>query len=270
VMLSVCGGSADLPMLEEMLRSEDRKTRAGLDAMLGCYLMLSGADGMPLVEDLFLKNSKAEYSDTYAAIMALRFLGTESQVIPRPRISQGFHVLLDRPQLADLIIPDLARWEDWSQVERLAKLFKAADKKSSDLRVAIVNYLRTCPRPEAKSHLAELVKIDPDAVKRAETFYAFGGGTGPASSSNGTADAPAGQADKPAMPPRAGQADPQPVPTTESAVNAPTDSVGKLPVLRRTATSVVNPLTYLFVFWIGGGVFFVAQWAILAGFGRGP
>ncbi len=176
VMLSVCGGPDDLPMLEQMLRTEDRKTRGGLDAMLGCYLMLAGADGMTLVEDLFLKNSKAEYADTYAAIMALRFLGTETEAVPRPRILQGFHCLLVRPELADLIVPDLARWEDWSQVERLVKLFKEADKKSNELRVAIINYLRTCPQPEAKKHGAELAKIDPDAAKRAETFFPFGGG----------------------------------------------------------------------------------------------
>jgi hypothetical protein len=39
--------------------------------------MLRGADGMPLVEDLFLRNKKAEYVDTYAAVMALRFQGQE-------------------------------------------------------------------------------------------------------------------------------------------------------------------------------------------------
>ncbi len=180
VMLSVCGTADDLPMLEQMLRIEDRQTRAGLDAMLGCYLTLAGSGGMGLVEDLFLKNPKAEYTDTYAAIMALRFLGTETEAVPRERILQGFHALLDRPELADLIIPDLARWEDWSQVDRLAKLFQEADKKSSWVRVPIINYLRTCPRPEAKGHLAALAKIDPDAVKRAETFFPFGGGGSPA------------------------------------------------------------------------------------------
>ena len=69
--------------------------------------------------------------------------------------------------------------EDWSQVERLVKLFKEADKKSSWVRVPIINFLRTCPKPEAKQHLEELAKIDPEAVKRAETFFPFGGGAAP-------------------------------------------------------------------------------------------
>jgi hypothetical protein len=122
VMLSACGGAEDLPMLEQLLRTEDRKVRAGLDATLGCYLLLAGVDGMTLVEDLFLNNAQAEYADTYAAIMALRFLGTETDAVPRERLLQGLHCLLDRPELADLIIPDLVRWEDWQFARRRGRV----------------------------------------------------------------------------------------------------------------------------------------------------
>lgn len=179
VMLSVCGGQQDVAMIEQMLRSEDRKMRAGLDAMIGCYLTLTGPKGMPIVEELFLKNHQAEYADTYAAIMALRFHGTETKIIPRERILEGLRYMLDRPQLADLVIPDLARWQDWSQLARLVQLFKDADEKSSWVRVPVVNYLRACPKPEAKEYIKELEKIDPDAVKRANTFFPFGASASP-------------------------------------------------------------------------------------------
>jgi hypothetical protein len=172
-MLGVCGQPDDIPMLEEMLKSDDRKWKAGLDAMVACYLTLKGSDGMPLVEELFLKNKDAEYADTYAAIMALRFHGTEVEIVPKKRLLQGLHHMLDRPQLADLVIPDLARWEDWSQMDRLVTLFKEADDKSSWVRVPVVNYLRACPLPEAKQRMAELEKIDPASVKRANVFFPF-------------------------------------------------------------------------------------------------
>jgi hypothetical protein len=268
VMLSVCGGPDDLPTLEQMLRSEDKKSRAGLDAMLGCYLMLAGPEGMGLVEDLFLKNTKAEYADTYAAIMALRFHGTETDRVPRQRILQGFHLLLDRPEVADLIIPDMIRWEDWSQVERLVKLFKEADKKSNWVRVPIINYLRKCPRPEAKEPLAELAKMDPEAFKRAETFFPSGGENGAASSAFAEAGVPAapGDNEKTASPAKA--ASPSSEATEDAAPSAPADSASQTPILHRTAASDANPLTYLVVFWILGGVFFVAQWAVLIGWGR--
>jgi hypothetical protein len=129
---------------------------------------------MPLVEELFLRNQQAEYADTYAAIMALRFHGSETDILPRERILQGLRLMLDRPQLADLVIPDLARWEDWTVMGRLVRLFKEADEKSSWVRVPVINYLRACPLPEAQQSIQELEKIDPAAVKRANTFFPFG------------------------------------------------------------------------------------------------
>jgi hypothetical protein len=188
-MLGVCGGPQDIPMLEQLLKSSDKLDKAGLDAMIGCYLTLRGADGMPLIEDLFLRNPMAEYADTYAAIMALRFHGSETDVIPRARVLQGLRCLLSRPSLADLVIADLARWEDWSAMDRLVELFKNADEKSSWVRVPVINYLRACPLPEAEKHLVELEKIDPAAVKRANTFFPFGGGS-PAPSSPPSSPSP--------------------------------------------------------------------------------
>jgi hypothetical protein len=141
-LLGICGTQDDLPMLETLLKSGERRKKAGLDALIGCYLTLRGAEGMPLIEDLFIKNKKSEYADTYAAIMALRFHGTESDVIPRKRILEAMRYMLERPQLADLVIPDLARWEDWSQVDRLVKLFKDADEQTSWVRVPVVNSFR--------------------------------------------------------------------------------------------------------------------------------
>jgi hypothetical protein len=169
------------------MQSKDRQTKLGLDALISAYLMLKGVDGMPVIESAYLSNKDAEYTDTYSAIMALRFHGQEENVIPRERLLAGLRTMLDRPQLADLVIPDLARWEDWSAVDRLATLFKNADEESSWVRIPVIKYLQACPLPEAKTKLAELAKIDPEVVKRANTFFPFG--TAPA----GSAKVPAGE-----------------------------------------------------------------------------
>lgn len=173
-MLGVCGGDKDLPMLEEMLKSDERQYKSGLDALVACYLTLKGPEGMPLIEELFLKNQKSEYPDTYAAIMALRFHGTETDIVPQKRIVLALRHILDRPAIADLVIPDLARWEDWESLDKLVELFRNADEKSIFVRPPVVMFVRACPLPEAKEKLKELEKIDPAAVKRANTFFPFG------------------------------------------------------------------------------------------------
>lgn len=186
-MLGVCGSDKDLPLLEEMLKSDERQYKSGLDALIGCYLTLKGPEGMPLIEDLFLKNKKSEYPDTYAAIMALRFHGTEADVIPVKRVVEALRHILDRPQIADLVIPDLARWEDWDSLDRLVELYRNADEKSIFVRPPVVMFVRACPLPEAKEKLKELEKIDPAAVKRANTFFPFGPPKPPADAKTSTA-----------------------------------------------------------------------------------
>ena len=171
VLLGISGKAEDAKLLETLLRSEDPNKRAGLDAMIACYVTLLGDDGLKLIDELFLANKKSQYADTYAAIMALRFHGTDGGIISKDRVLKSMQLILQRPELADLVIPDLARWEDWSQIDRLVELFKTADEKSSWLRVPVINYLRACPKPEATTKLDELKEIDPAAFKRATSFF---------------------------------------------------------------------------------------------------
>jgi hypothetical protein len=189
-MLGAARNPDDIPVFEEMIKSKDRQTKGALDALVAAYLTLKGPDGMPLIEELFLKNADAEYTDTYATIMALRFHGTEEKIIPRPRLLEGLRMMLDRPQLADLVIPDLARWEDWSVSDRLVELFKKSNEESSWVRVPVINYLRACPLPDAKQKIEELAKIDPESIKRANSFFPLGAAAG--------ADAKAADGSKPA------------------------------------------------------------------------
>jgi len=102
--------------------------------------------------------------------------------------------MLERPQLADLVIPDLARWEDWSVMDRLVELFKNADEESNWVRVPVINYLRACPLPAAKDRIDELAKIDPETVKRANTFFPFAGSAPATASTDKPAAAPAANA----------------------------------------------------------------------------
>ena len=172
-LLGVCGGKDDLSMLEKMLRSTSKSARGGLDAMIACYLTLGGESGLGLINELFLANKQASYADTYQAIMAIRFHGTEGDVIPRSALVESLHHVLDRKDLADLVIPDLARWNDWSQINRLVNLFETADPENNWVRVPVVNYLRACPLDSAKEALKKIEKIDPESVRRANTFFSI-------------------------------------------------------------------------------------------------
>lgn len=170
-MLGICGKPEDGDLFEKMIQSEKQEDRAGLDALIAAYLTLKGEKGLPLISDKFFKDTKTPYADIYSAVMALRFHGTEIEVLKKESITKAMHQLLARPDLADLVIPDLARWGDWSQIDRLCELFEKANDDNMWVRVPVINYLRSCPLPVAQEKLIELEKIDPKAVSRAKTFF---------------------------------------------------------------------------------------------------
>ena len=212
-MLGVCGGEADVPMLEamiasdygqiepvaaelaacglalrgpiavpawiEMINLDERRKKLGLDAMIGAYLALRGEDGLDLVDARFLKNPDAEYAHIYSAIMALRTLGEETETVPREHLLQSMRLMLDSEDFADQVIPDLARWEDWSVLDRLVAMYKAGDARSY-VRQPIVTYLTVASEQSGdvgergKEALAELTELDPEGVKRAQSLMAFG------------------------------------------------------------------------------------------------
>lgn len=170
-LLGISGNKEDAKFLKDLMGSADDRKKAALDSMIACYITLEGADGLKTIEELFLANKKASYSDAFAAIAALRFHGSEAKVLKKEDIVKSLRFMLDREDLADLVIPDLARWEDWSVMDKLVKLFKDADPETSWVRMPVVNYLRACPLPKAKKLMAELEKIDPKTFKRARAFF---------------------------------------------------------------------------------------------------
>lgn len=185
-MLGVCGTEQDAEAIAAILKDHsgdevNPDVRTGLDALIACYVTLRGGEGLDLVDQLFLKRGERDipFTETYAAVMALRFLGEESEIVPRERVLASLRLLLAEPKLADLVIADLARWQDWSVVETLATLFAEAGTDNIFVREPVVNYLRSCPLPEAAEALARCEQIDPEAVRRAATLAGFAGGFAP-------------------------------------------------------------------------------------------
>ncbi len=104
-------------------------------------------------------------------IIAIRVHNEEFKTITTERLQAAFRMVLTRNELADLVIPDLARWEDWTVIVRLEELFQQSNKATQFVKIPIINYLRVCPKPEAALALARCTALDPVAVRRAEAAF---------------------------------------------------------------------------------------------------
>jgi hypothetical protein len=276
-MLGVCGTQSDLPMLESLIKSDfqamkphleqvarsamavgaplglstwidlieqdERRKKVGLDALVACYLTLRGADGLDLIDERFLKNHGTEYTYIYSTIMALRFHGEEpTSTVPRERLLASMRLLLDNPEFADQVIPDLARWEDWSVLDRLVEMFKSSDKNGY-VRQPVVTYLTVASEQpgevgtKAQAALTELEQLDPEGVRQARSLMAFGAlsraraDSGGASTSNEAASAAATES-----------------PTTSNATDSPSEftaSTEEIQAAQQTRPSdFPNPADY--------------------------
>ena len=164
-LLGICGTNDDLTRLETWMKSDQPAMKASLDAIVACYLTLRGEAGLEQVECDVLRRPGVEFNDIYAAVLALRFHGEEERRIPRAKLAQTMASLLNRPQTAELVIADLARWQEWGSQEPLAKLFEQSTGDDAWIRVPIVQYFHACPEPKAKEQLAVFKEIDPQSVK---------------------------------------------------------------------------------------------------------
>ena len=168
-MLGVCGTKDDVKVFEKILRSGDRKKQRGLDALVACYLNLTKAEGLKLINEEFLSNPEADYVDLFSVVSALRFHGSEVEFIKKKDLIESMRLVLKRPKEADMVIPDLIRWKDWEMVGEMKKLFEQPTEKTSNfIRVPIAKYLLICPNANAKKAVEELRKVDAMSIERAE------------------------------------------------------------------------------------------------------
>lgn len=174
-MIGACGKKSDLAFLEEILNSKDRAQHEScLDAIIGAYLAVSGPDGLKFLQDRFFTKENKDFAQIHYAVMAVR-IAEESGNIKPVEAAPAFRTLLANPEMADQVVLDLARWEDWSVIDRLVELFINVDPEKDYIRGPVFRYLDRCPLPEAKQQLTRLKTMDPEAAKRALAFSAFPG-----------------------------------------------------------------------------------------------
>ena len=203
LLLGLCGQAEDAAMMRQKIIVPTDDFRLGIDGIMSGYLLLTGEKGLSEIdrtklETTFLLDNDGNplldedgeqkllpFSETYAAMQALRFMQRYAAgVIKEERLKQSMRLLLDRPELADLVIADLARWKDWTVQDRLMKLYDAEEYSIPSIKRAIIRYMLVSTKDipadvnakepkhvtNGKKYLAALEKIDPKTVRDAKRF----------------------------------------------------------------------------------------------------
>jgi hypothetical protein len=124
LMLGLCGEPDDAQLLEEKIMLPSAKYRIGLDGIMAGYVLLTKEPGLDLLDREKTGDRTEEFSEHVAATQMIRFLWTYGNGVVSPdRLKQSMRLLANNPKVADLVIPDLARWGDWGFTQPLIDLY---------------------------------------------------------------------------------------------------------------------------------------------------
>jgi hypothetical protein len=156
-------------LLRRVIEMPASDVRAGFDGLLGGLLVAEGPEALRFFDDAGLFAPDARAGDARHLLAALRFAWESlAESVPRERTAAATARLLDNPAVAADAVVDLARYSAWGSVDRVAGLWDRLGRDDPLVRRAVVGYLRSCPRPEARAHLERLRAADPRVVAEAE------------------------------------------------------------------------------------------------------
>lgn len=130
MLLGLCGRQQDIPFLMEQIGTGVRDdVRFGTEGLMGGLLVLSKEDGLKFLIDSRLANPDAATSEVFNAMSAVKYVWDyEPDLFKKDQLRASLRPLLDREEFQEIIITDLARWEDWTIMEQLEELAKSTDQ----------------------------------------------------------------------------------------------------------------------------------------------
>jgi hypothetical protein len=186
MLLGMCGTDDDATFLEQIIFAPipADKNRYWIDGIMAGYLMLRGEAGLHLIVEKKIDSlpndlpiDDPRLTDLNAVRSTLRFLWDYR----RPQFSEeslrsAMRRYLDQPRFADLVVADLARWKDWSVLDRLTRAYGHAPWETRSAQEKIVLYALSCRKDvppgvgeklpaHAVKAQAFLDSLDPDFVK---------------------------------------------------------------------------------------------------------
>jgi hypothetical protein len=156
--------SAGIAALHAAVEEAGDDLRAGYDGILAGVLAAETEAGLAYLRGRGLFATDTRPGDAKHALAALRFAWEcLADSIPRDSVAGATAGLLDNPAVAADAAVDLARYERWGEVDRVAALWKSLGRDDPLVRRAVAGYLEACPLPAARVHRETLAAADSEA-----------------------------------------------------------------------------------------------------------
>lgn len=159
LLLGLGGDPSDARAIERILMAHQDSPpqtagiRNELSALVTATLELGGPARLPWIESAWLASRQRSEAEVQQVLLALSVHGTDGARIARQDIVQTYLRFIERhPALGGFVAQDLALWGAWEATPAYAKAIQNAGLPIGS-RVAMAQYLRMSPHPEARPAL---------------------------------------------------------------------------------------------------------------------
>lgn len=171
LLLGVVGRPEDRSVVRELATDPDQRRLNGVDGLLGGYCVMDPQQGPEFALDL-LGDASLGFNLRYAALEAIRFALAELE-IDREQVFARLTDTLAIPELSDLVVDELRKYQRWSALEEVLKL---QGKPEYDLPVvhrAVLRFMVECPDPQAKAYVDKIASENPRLLAEVKESLEF-------------------------------------------------------------------------------------------------
>ena len=179
MLLGLCGTSEDALFLRQQIgQPVNDDIRFGVEGMMGGLLLLEGEGGLQFLEKTRIETPGVSSLECFAVVQALQFVYVyEPDLLPKQRLRDALHPLVQHSEMREIVIRNLARWEDWGVLAQLGEAYEASKADDQQTAMAVVGFLLTCQKAESASEaqkaaateLLDMIRKDnPKLVKTTE------------------------------------------------------------------------------------------------------
>jgi hypothetical protein len=145
LLLGHCGHESHGKFLKEFIDDPKVKQATGLDGLLAGYILLDPKGGLEYVAGL-MKDTKEDFLVRYAALRSMRFFWEyRDDRLKKAAIVDAVKPLIDQPDIVDLAVEDLRKWQQWDLAPKLIELFDKPSHEVSIIQRSIIKYALTAP-----------------------------------------------------------------------------------------------------------------------------
>jgi hypothetical protein len=172
LLLGACGGDGDATFLQSLLKEPGERYSAAYDGILAGYMHLRPREGWELALTT-LGDARKNLQLRLAVVRTLRFYHGYQPKESRPQVMKGMEIMLAQPDLADLAVEDLRRWQVWDLTRDVLALYGKKGYDAPLMQRTLLRYALCSKDPAVVEFMRQRRKEEPDLVKEVEESLEF-------------------------------------------------------------------------------------------------